>query len=146
MRVNHFNPVSIHKFNSSFDFFIPTRLNSTHVGSAFEFLGKTLTIVLPNASAFVEFSWEYVGEDNSNNKSSGEMINSDYVSSPNGVLKWRQLEIEERMTWAIASDVSLDIRWNMDVATSCDATDDCACFNFAIFQLISKGRLSEAVR
>lgn len=74
------------------------------------------------------------------------MKNSDYISSSNGLLEWGQLEHAERMTWGIQTDANFHMRWDVDVATSCDAIDNCACLSFAIFQLTSEGALSEAVR
>ena len=74
------------------------------------------------------------------------MKNADYISSPSGLLEWEQLELKERVTWAINPIGPFNLEWNLNVAISCDAADNCACVYFGIFQLTTEGLLSEALR
>lgn len=120
------------------------RLEVTSVNSTVLTTGKILLVTLAQSgsSAGVSFAWESDAEDTS------EVIKAaSYVDTPEGRVAWTKFGQQERLTWGLTLDtsVNLQVRAVNDFGR-CDLIDPCMCTYFALYEVTPEGYLREATR
>ena len=106
--------------------------------------GKVLLVTLAQSgsSSGVSFAWE------SDAEGSSEVIKAaSYVDTPEGRVSWTKFSQQERLTWGLTLDTTVNLKVQaVNDFGRCDLIDPCMCTYFALYEVTPEGYLREATR
>ena len=101
-----------------------------------------MTLSKSSSSSGVSFTWESDTDGNI-----GSVKAASYLDTPEGRVSFTKFGQEERLTWGLGVDPSLNLKVHATTDFGrCNLLDPCMCTYFALYEVTPEGYLREATR